>query len=161
MKKISSVIAILLLCAVSLFAQAPEKFTYQAVVRNANNSLVANAQVGMRVSILQGSANGSAVYVETQTGTTNTNGLLTVEIGGGNAQQGSFADINWANGTFFLKTETDPDGGANYSITSTQQMLSVPMLPTAWVRFTVARRASLLLLPHCHKIANRVLALQL
>ena len=126
MKKISSLIAILLLCAVSLFAQAPEKFTYQAVVRNANNSLVANAQVGMRVSILQGSANGSAVYVETQTGTTNTNGLLTVEIGGGNAQQGTFASIDWANGPFFLKTETDPDGGTNYSITSTQQMLSVP-----------------------------------
>ena len=105
MKKISSLIVILLLCAVSLFAQAPEKFTYQAVVRNANNSLVANAQVGMRVSILQGSANGSAVYVETQTGTTNTNGLLTVEIGGGNAQHVSFADINLANGTLFLKTE--------------------------------------------------------
>ncbi len=72
MKKISSLIT-LLLCAVTLFAQAPEKFTYQAVVRNANNSLVANTQVGMRVSILQGSASGSAVYVETQTGTTNAN----------------------------------------------------------------------------------------
>lgn len=68
-------IAILLLCAVSLFAQAPEKFTYQAVVRNANNSLVTNVQVGVRVSILQGSASGTADYVEVHTATTNANGL--------------------------------------------------------------------------------------
>ena len=125
MKKISSLIT-LLLCAVSLFAQAPEKFTYQAVVRNANNSLVANSQVGMRVSILQGSASGSAVYVETQTGTTNANGLVTLSIGGGSVQQGTFANIDWANGPFFLKTETDPNGGSNYTITTTQQLLSVP-----------------------------------
>ena len=125
MKKISSLIT-LLLCAVTLFAQAPEKFTYQAVVRNASNSLVANTQVGMRVSILQGSASGSAVYVETQTGTTNANGLMTLSIGGGSVQQGTFANIDWANGPFFLKTETDPNGGSNYTITTTQQLLSVP-----------------------------------
>ena len=126
MKKISSLIAILLLCAVTLFAQAPEKFTYQAVVRNTNNNLVANSQVGVRVSILQGSASGSAVYVETQTGTTNANGLVTLSIGGGSVQQGTFANIDWANGPFFLKTETDPNGGSNYTVTTTQQLLSVP-----------------------------------
>ncbi len=93
MKKLTTII-ITLLCAVTLFAQAPEKFTYQAVVRNANNSLVANAQVGVRVSILQGSASGSAVYVETHTATTNANGLVTLSIGGGNVQQGTFANIN-------------------------------------------------------------------
>ena len=125
MKKLTTII-ITLLCAVTLFAQAPEKFTYQAVVRNANNSLVANAQVGVRVSILQGSANGSALYVETQTATTNANGLVTLSIGGGSVQQGSFANINWANGPFFLQTETDPNGGSNYAITSTQQLMSVP-----------------------------------
>ena len=126
MKKITTIIASLLLCVVSLFAQAPDMFTYQAVVRNASNSLVANAQVGMRVSILQGSANGSAVYVETQTATTNANGLVTLSIGGGSVQQGTFANIDWANGPFFLKTETDPNGSSNYSITTTQQLLSVP-----------------------------------
>ncbi|MBO7629675.1 MAG: fibrobacter succinogenes major paralogous domain-containing protein, partial [Bacteroidales bacterium] len=118
----------LFLClAVSIvFAQAPEKFTYQAVVRNANNTLVANSQVGVRVSILQGSTSGSAVYVETQTATTNANGLMTLSIGGGSVQQGTFANIDWANGPFFLKTETDPNGGSNYTVTSTQQLLSVP-----------------------------------
>lgn len=94
-----------------LFAQAPEKFSYQAVVRNASDALVANTSVGARVSVLQGDANGNAMYVETHTAVTNANGLLTIEIGGGNVQQGSFAGINWADGPYFLKTETDPDGG--------------------------------------------------
>ena len=125
MKRITILLAFLL-CATALFAQAPEKFTYQAVVRNASNSLVANAPVGVRVSILQGSASGNAVYMELHTATTNANGLLTLVIGGGAEQQGTFADIDWANGPFFLKTEIDPNSGANYSITNTQQMLSVP-----------------------------------
>ena len=125
MKKLITM-TIMVLAVAAAMAQAPEKFTYQAVVRNASNSLVANAPVGVRVSILQGSASGSAVYVETQTATTNANGLVTLSIGGGNVQQGAFADIDWANGPYFLKTETDPNGGSNYSITTTQQMLSVP-----------------------------------
>ncbi len=125
MKKITTLI-ILLLCATTLFAQAPEKFSYQAVVRNASNALVTDAQVGVRVSILQGSASGNAVYVETHSANANANGLLTVEIGGGSVQQGVFADIDWANGPYFLKTETDPNGGSSYTVTSTQQLLSVP-----------------------------------
>ena len=125
MKKLTTFI-LLLLCATTLFAQAPEKFSYQAVVRNASNALVTDAQVGVRVSILQGSASGNAVYVETHTVTTNANGLLTIEIGGGTIQQGAFTGIDWANGLFFLKIETDPNGGSDYSVTSTQQLLSVP-----------------------------------
>ena len=58
--------------------------------------------------------------MELHTAIANANGLLTLEIGGGNAQQGSFADIDWANGPYFLKTETDPNGGSDYSITNTQ-----------------------------------------
>ncbi len=126
MKKLTFLVTITVLCLANVFAQAPEKFNYQAVVRNASNQLMSNASVGVRVSILQGSSSGSAVYVETQTVTTNANGLMTVEIGGGNAQQGAFANIDWANGPYFLKTETDPDGGSNYNVTTTQQLMSVP-----------------------------------
>ena len=125
MKRLSIVI-FLILCATSLFAQAPGRFSYQAAVRNANNAIVTDAPVGVRVSILQGSADGNAVYVETHTVYTNANGLLTVEIGGGKAEQGGFDAIDWANGPYFLKTETDPDGGSNYGVTITQQLLSVP-----------------------------------
>ncbi|MBR4646866.1 MAG: fibrobacter succinogenes major paralogous domain-containing protein [Bacteroidales bacterium] len=125
MKKLTILIT-MMMCLITIFAQAPEKFNYQAVVRNASNQLMSNASVGVRVSILQGSSSGSAVYVETQTVTTNANGLMTVEIGGGNAQQGAFANIDWSNGPYFLKTETDPDGGSNYNVTTTQQLMSVP-----------------------------------
>ena len=64
--------------------------------------------------------------METHTAVTNANGLVTLQVGGGTVLQGVFVDIDWANGPFFLKTETDPAGGSNYTVTSTQQMLSVP-----------------------------------
>lgn len=120
----------LLLCCfiykTQLFAQAPEKFSYQAVIRNASNALVTNQTVGMRISILQGSAIGPVVYAETQTPSSNANGLVSLEIGGGTQLSGSFSGINWTNGPYFIKTETDPTGGTTYSITATTQLLSVP-----------------------------------
>ncbi len=126
MKRTIFLITLLVFCVTSLFAQAPEKFSFQAVVRNANNQLVTNAPVSVRLSILQGSTDGETLYMETHFVATNANGLMTVEVGGGKALQGTFEDINWANGPFFLKTETDPNGGENYSIESVQQLLSVP-----------------------------------
>jgi uncharacterized protein (TIGR02145 family) len=109
-----------------LIAQAPQRISYQAVVRNSSNGLVSSTQVGMRISILQGSASGTAVYAERHTPTTNENGLLTIEIGGGTLESGTFSSIQWANGPFFIKSETDPAGGTSYSITGTTQLLSVP-----------------------------------
>ncbi len=108
------------------FAQAPQKMSYQAVIRNAGNNLVANSVVGMRISILQGSASGTAVYVETQNPTTNINGLASIQIGNGTVVSGTFAAINWSSGVYYVKTETDPAGGTAYSITGTTQLLSVP-----------------------------------
>jgi len=125
MKKVFSIIVGVLLTA-SVFAQAPQKMSYQAVIRNSSNALVTNQQVGMQISILQGSANGTSVYVETQTPTTNDNGLVSIEIGVGTVLSGNFSTIDWVNGPYFLKTETDPSGGTNYTITGTSQLLSVP-----------------------------------
>ena len=125
MKKIITVCAVLLMTA-SVFAQAPEKMSYQAVVRDGSNALVSSTAVGMQISILQGSASGTAVYVETQTPTSNANGLVSLEIGAGTVVSGNFTTIDWANGPYFIKTETDPTGGTNYSITGTSQLLSVP-----------------------------------
>ena len=112
-----------LLLTISSFAQSPEKMSYQAVIRNAANALVTNQQVGMQISILQGS---TAVYEETQTPTSNTNGLVTLEIGTGTIVSGTFSSIDWSADTYFIKIETDPAGGTNYTITGTSQLLSVP-----------------------------------
>jgi hypothetical protein len=107
-------------------AQTPQKMSYQAVIRNSSNALVTNTNVGMQISILQGSAGGTAVYVERQIPQTNSNGLVTIEIGNGTVISGTFSSINWANGPYFIKTETDLTGGSNYTITGTSQLLSVP-----------------------------------
>ena len=115
-----------LLIVTFAFAQAPQKMSYQAVIRNSSNALITNQAVGMRISILQTSSSGTAVYVETQTPITNANGLASIEIGGGTLVSGNFSTINWANGPYFIKTETDATGGTNYTITGTSQLLSVP-----------------------------------
>jgi len=107
-------------------AQMPEKMSYQAVIRNSSDQLVANTNIGMQISILQGSLTGKAVYVEQQTTSANANGLVSIEIGGGTVISGSFTAIDWASGTYYIKTETDPAGGTNYTITGTSQILSVP-----------------------------------
>lgn len=123
--KIYLIVAGLLLTA-SVFAQAPQKMSYQAVIRNSSNALVTSTTVGMRISVLQGSSTGTAVYVETQTPSTNANGLVSLEIGTGTVSTGTFATINWASGPYFIKTETDPTGGTSYAITGTNQLMSVP-----------------------------------
>jgi hypothetical protein len=125
MKKGYSIIGWLLL-SVSVFAQAPQKMSYQAVIRNNNNALLTSTTVGMQISILQGSETGTPVYVETQTTSTNSNGLVSLEIGTGIVVTGAFAGINWATGPYFIKTETDPTGGTAYAIAGTSELMSVP-----------------------------------
>jgi uncharacterized protein (TIGR02145 family) len=109
-----------------LLAQAPQKISYQAVIRNSSDQLVTEKQVGMQISILKGTADGSPVYTETQTPTTNANGLVSIEIGAGTVVDGDFTNVDWSDGPYFIKTETDPAGNTNYTITGTSQLLSVP-----------------------------------
>ncbi len=125
MRKLYTLVLAVVLTS-GLFAQTPQKMSYQAVIRNSSDALVTDHLIGMKISILQGSSNGTPVYVETQTTTTNTNGLATIEIGSGTPVTGTFSGIDWSTGTYFIKTETDPTGGVSYTITGTSQLLSVP-----------------------------------
>ncbi len=130
MKQLFTFLFAVLLSAGILFplnsgAQPPNRMSYQAVIRTAENKLVKEQKVGMRISILYGKLK-KPVYVETQTPTTNTNGLVTVLIGAGKKVSGDFTTINWGKGIYYIKTETDIKGGKNYGITATSQLLTVP-----------------------------------
>lgn len=125
MKKLITISTVILLTA-SVFAQSPQKMSYQAVIRKSTGVLATNQAVGMQISILQGTPAGSVVYKETHTIGTNANGLAGIAIGTGTVISGNFATIDWSNGPFFIKTETDPNGGTNYTINATTQLLSVP-----------------------------------
>jgi len=124
MKKLLQFFALLFLIIIN--AQAPEKISYQAVIRNASNALITNATVGVKISILKTSAVGTVVYAESQTPTTNANGLISIQIGSGTVLSGTISGINWGTDSYYIKTETDPSGGTSYTIMGTTQLLSVP-----------------------------------
>ena len=125
MKKIT-LILIFIATSLTVMAQAPDKISYQAIVRNSSDQILTNQSVGIQISLLEGSTSGNAIYVETQNPTTNNNGLLSIEIGTGTNTTGIFSDIDWGNNLYFIKTEIDPTGGTNYTITGISQLMSVP-----------------------------------
>lgn len=125
--KLSTILIITLinlLISSSIFAQ-PDNISYQAVIRDANESLLINQSVGIKISILVGSPNGASDFIETHTTSTNANGLISIEIGGGTPVHNTISNLHWWY-QLFLKTEIDPTGGTNYTITAVSQMLSVP-----------------------------------
>ena len=126
MKKIFLLTSLILLSIFTLFAQAPEMFKYQAVVRNNSGEVIKNQNVALKISILQGSANGTVVYSETHHNMTNEFGLVNLEIGNGVADIGSFPLIDWQTGLSFVKIELDVSNGNNFTTMGTSQLLSVP-----------------------------------
>jgi hypothetical protein len=123
MKRILATI-FLLIVATAVMAQAPQQFTYQSVVRDNSNNLLKNTDVMVTISLLQGGESSDAVYVETHHAQTNANGLMTLLIGGGTVTSGSFSDIDWGSGPYFVRVETNL--GDKGTLTTVQQLLSVP-----------------------------------
>ena len=122
MRKLITLLVAVLLTA-TVWAQAPQKMSYQAVIRDGSGLLVTNQVIGMEINIHQGSTSGTIVYTETQTPTTNANGLVSIEIGGG----AGFNTINWATNTYYIETKTAVVAPlTTYTITGVSQLLSVP-----------------------------------
>ena len=107
-------------------SQAPQRINFQSVLRNTNGEVVSNRTVSLRISILSDSITGPAVYVETHARTTDAGGLMSLQIGSGTVLSGVFATINWGNLAHFIKLEVDFNGGNNYVLLGTQELLSVP-----------------------------------
>ena len=109
-----------------IFAQAPEGVNYQSVIRDNTGNLMANAFVGLKISLLQNNTNGTVVYEESFDASTNDFGLTNIVIGNGNPISGDFSLIDWSNGPYFIQIAADENGGTDYEIMGTQELMSVP-----------------------------------
>lgn len=104
----------------------PQAISYQAVARDAAGKVLTEKSIGVKVEILKGSTRGSAVYSETHKPKSSTTGTITLLIGQGTASTGTFTNINWGADTYYLQLSMDIQGGSDYKVASTTQMLPVP-----------------------------------
>jgi hypothetical protein len=109
-----------------IFSQVPEAFKYQAIIRGSDGLPVAGKQVHLRVSIIRDDPGNMASYTEQHDVYTTTQGIVNLEIGGGQAISGSFQSIPWGTGVYFLKLEYDEAGLGEYANLGNSQLLSVP-----------------------------------
>ncbi len=123
MKKVISLLTGLIISTLIL-AQAPESFTYQAIVRDNSGQPLPNTSVTFQFNILQTSTSGTLVYSEEQTATTNGFGLANLNIGQGTVQSGTFSTIDWSNDAYFLNIQMDM--GSGFVDLGAQQLVSVP-----------------------------------
>lgn len=126
MRKALITLIIVCISVFSIVGQNTLGFNYQAVIRNSSGEVVADQQVGIEISILQGSTSGEVIYTEVFTPETNSFGLINLIIGSGSAKVGTFESINWALADFFIKIAVDINGGTSYVEMGTTQLLSVP-----------------------------------
>ena len=112
------------LVSYTIFAQSPQSFQYQAVVRDINGVALQNQSLTFQLSIIAGSPTGTVEYVETHSGSTNNFGIVTLNVGNGTPVSGTFSSISWGTSSHFLKVETDL--GSGFVDMGTTQLLSVP-----------------------------------
>ena len=125
-KKFSFLFLFGLFITMQLAAQTPNAFNYQTVIRNADGTPASNLSVNFRFKLLKAITDVSGVFTETQTATTNNNGVISLQIGNGTPGTGSLGlgEIDWTLGTYFMQVEIDK--GSGYTVISLQQLLSIP-----------------------------------
>jgi hypothetical protein len=126
MKKLLLLLTLFIACIPFSFSQSPESFSYQAIVRDSEGNVLQDQEISLRISILQNSLTGNAVYIEEHTATSNSFGLVQLNIGNGTIVEGTFSAIEWGSAEYFIQVEMDLEGGTNYSVIGTSQLLSVP-----------------------------------
>ena len=126
MRTITTILLLLPLWLAGAMAQTPLYMNYQGVARDADGAVLQNQAIGLRISILRDSPNGSAVYSERHAVTTNDFGMFTLRIGDGELRQGALDALPWGESTFWLQIEMDQNGGSDYALLGASELLSVP-----------------------------------
>ncbi len=130
MKKLLSLLSVLLLAVAGMNAQSPAPgiLNYQGVARNSVGNVLVNKNISLRLTIHDGSAAGPVVYSETRQVTTNPFGLFNVQLGspGAAGVSGTIAGVPWGVGLKFIQVEIDPNGGSTFINIGTAQLASVP-----------------------------------
>lgn len=126
MKSYHLLFYIFFLQSVFAFSQAPDKISYQASIYNADNSVLANARIALKIVIRQSSLADTSIYEEVHGPVTSSNGIVSLEIGNGTTILGDFSAIDWSNGPFFIETLVDVNNGSSYKLQGSSQLLSVP-----------------------------------
>jgi len=126
MKNPVKVIMTLVLFTITMqsWAQAPQKFNYQAVVRDDVGAIVESQAVTFLMTIHDGSAVGTDVFHETHVTTTNAFGLVNIEIGTGTLQSGPLSGVVWGSGSKYLEVQIDL--GSGYVSMGAPELISVP-----------------------------------
>ncbi|MBK8627806.1 MAG: hypothetical protein IPN86_20255 [Saprospiraceae bacterium] len=109
-----------------VYSQTPEAFNFQGVARDLSGNPLPNKNIGLRISILVGSSLGQPIYKEKHNIKTSNSGMFSIQIGYGFTEQGTFQNIDWGADSHFVQVELDENGGTNYKIVGTTQLLSVP-----------------------------------
>ncbi len=109
-----------------LVAQTPQAFKYQAAIRNNDGQMLEEQAISLRISILKGDTLGEAVYTEIHDVITDNIGMVNLCIGEGLPITGGLSDIQWGEDKYFTKVEIDMEGGTNYQLLGTSQLMAVP-----------------------------------
>lgn len=125
MKRFTFIIGILLVALQQLLGQVPAKFSYQAVLRNADGTVIANQTVDIKISLHKTSVSGDVVYSENHNINIGGQGIASLAVGGGTVLSGTFASIPWSE-NIFIQVEVKKSGESSYTNMGTSQILSVP-----------------------------------
>ncbi len=122
-----------LFAAKTAYSQVPDAINFQAIARNANGDVLANTEIMLRLSILDGSAEGTQVYSEVRTLTTNNYGSFSFQIGRDVTDfEGDFSAIDWSANDKFIKIDYDPTASSNFDLSlGTIEFVTVPYAFTA------------------------------
>ena len=129
----NKIVAIILLgITFQVFSQTkvPQLVSFSAVVRNANNTPLANTSVSLRLTFRKLGQTGAVVYCALHQQTTNANGYITLQLNRqvlgtacNGAPSAAFENIPWEEGGFWMDVE--------YQTTPTTPFVSLGQLELA------------------------------